>query len=280
MDSCVVMDPCVVIPVLFFLCVQCIDNPHTACKMAENTETPDTPKKKTSTSADEALMQRLNQPFTGVPGGYAPPMSAFTPAAVNLSPEDLAELPFPCHPPGQNWAVISCVAPKGWNTLRTANCLAFRIYGLYETEEDANRAMRKAKNMGYKFFDMHTVDIRQGFIPLPPPEGCEIETSYDHPILHQIMRGHRDILNESSERILARVHETPSAKLPELQRACQPKETKQDENVVQLKPIPPRTGPQAILPPGVIREDKKPETMHDTTATPSGPPPAPTASQT
>lgn len=136
-------------------------------------------------------------------------------AQCDLTPEEMGTLPFPCHEPGQNYGIMSVVAPPGWGTKRTSNVLAFRVYALYDTRKEADDAMKRADRMGYKFFDMFVFDVREGFIPIPPdPTAYEgkIPCYYDNPILEEIMRGHRDKINESSERLLARVNETPPSK--------------------------------------------------------------------
>lgn len=154
---------------------------------------------------------------------FLPPTSLAPDAQCELSPSDLSTLPFPCAPAGQKWALISCVAPPGWGTKRTANTLAVRIYGCFETRKDAEDCMKRAVKMGYSFFDMWPVPMEEGFIPLPPPAEVDmdnIQTFYDHPTLQEIMRGHRDIINESSERILARIAETPASEGAKRMRAA------------------------------------------------------------
>ena len=146
---------------------------------------------------------------------FAPQQIVPSAIAADLTPQEMATLPFPVPMTGQNYAIISCVAPKGWGTLRTANTLAMRIYGTTETQEEAEIVIKRAKSLGYNFFDMHVVDITKGFIPLPPPADFDpaIPTTYEHPILNAIMKGHRDIINESSERLLDRMNATPQSKV-------------------------------------------------------------------
>jgi hypothetical protein len=143
------------------------------------------------------------------------PTSCADVASVSLTPEELATLPFPVQLRGQNYALISCVAPPGWGTKRTANTLAMRIYGTFETTEQAQTVMKRAMSLGFTFFDLHIVDLSLGFFPLPPPEGFdpEIPTTYDHPVLTEVMKGHRDIINTSSEKLLDRLNQTPKSKV-------------------------------------------------------------------
>lgn len=192
-----------------------------------------------------SFQELAQQSSSTAAAAYEPPRSQFIGPVLpkDITPEELATMPFPAAVPGQNFAVISVVAPPGQNTRKTSNTLAIRIYGIFDTEEAAERCINRGKKMGYNFFDMYVVPINEGFIPLPPPTiDPDVRTWYDHPVLHQVMRGHRDIINESAERLLARKHETPSAHVPELKRIERPKEeTKGEnkENVITLTPLPP-----------------------------------------
>lgn len=170
------------------------------------------------------------------------------------TPEEMASLPFPCHPDRQKFAIISCVAPPGWGTKRTANVLAFRVYGIYETEEEADKQMKKAYGMGYTYFDMFVVDIRDGFIPLPPPTeaGVVPKTFYGNKILEEIMRGHRDLVNESSEKLLAKATATPSSsaagRLLKVKEEEKWKEADQKEDKAPATAIPESESETVALP--------------------------------
>jgi hypothetical protein len=88
---------------------------------------------------------------------------------------------------GQNYALISFVSPT---SAQRSGVLGFRVYGAFETLEDA-RAHASRVNAADAAFDVYVVEMRKWCAWHPDPMDVE-EKVYTDKRLDEMIRAHRD----------------------------------------------------------------------------------------
>ena len=123
---------------------------------------------------------------------------------ANESPAKMANMPFPVFQPNQNYMLCSVIGP---NTVPSCKSWAIRVYGTFATAGEADKCADEALEKGYTLFNLETVVINQGFIPMPPPGDEDIPAvryAKEQACLHKLMTGHRELLTSGSNRVESR----------------------------------------------------------------------------
>ena len=98
-------------------------------------------------------------------------------------------------PSGQNYALISVVAPQ---STQQANTCAVKIKGVFETKEDAQNYVKKLMQIDNSF-DIFLVEMGK-WLAIPPNIKSIEDQEYQEKELNDIIKGHKE------QQILAKSH--------------------------------------------------------------------------